>query len=239
MAFFYLESPICVRCARSSRSAYAVKKHALSVHIATRMGASAHAPTWLQATFNTHVKRRVAGAACHHKCKTLEKKAFQRRRAPKKPCESVRMCYFPRRFSLTRTQWHRVSRSHGFIRGVPQNGEKGWRTDQVRSPDPDFQRHITLTQASQQRLRFARRRYQEEPARQWPVHHARPAEDEGRQEARHEGARRYQSFHRRKDDVQGQAREQEGSCDAAQEPEGDGQLVSRHFPPGAKPGLAL
>jgi hypothetical protein len=32
-------------------------------------------------------------------------------------------------------------------RGVGQNGEKGWRTDEVGSPDTDLQGHGTLTQA--------------------------------------------------------------------------------------------
>src|SRR5437868_10016110 len=78
------------------------------------------------------------------------------------------MCYFPRRFFTARPSAPRSQPQNS--RGVAQNGEKGWRTDQIRSPDNHLQRHRALAQASQRRLRFAGGRDQEEPARQRSVH---------------------------------------------------------------------
>src|SRR6185312_4489694 len=101
-----------------------------------------------------------------HRQKTLEKKAFQRRYTRKNACECARMCYFSRRFSLyAATVAPRITLITIFIRGVAQYGEKGWRTDEVGSPDSDFQRHRALTQAGRRRFRLPRRRDQEEPAR--------------------------------------------------------------------------
>src|SRR6516225_10535195 len=134
------------------------------------------------------------------------------------------MCYFSRRFSscgCTRTAF----RNHK-IRGVAQYGEKGWRTDQVGSPGTHLQRHGALPQASRKRIRFAGWRDQEEPARKRPVHAAWSVEDEGRQEGGHQGPRRSESLHRREDDVQGEAREQESSRHATEEPEGHGQHLN-------------
>src|SRR5690606_29679355 len=54
---------------------------------------------------------------------------------------------------------------------------------------------------------------------------SRPPQDEGREEARHEGTRRREPLHRREDDVQGEAGQQEGPHCAAQEPQGNGQLI--------------
>ena len=59
------------------------------------------------------------------------------------------------------------------------------------------------------------------------VHDPGTVEAEGRQEARHEGTRRGEPVHRREDDVQGQAREQEGSRAAVEDPQVDGQFIRR------------
>src|SRR3569833_489822 len=97
--------------------------------------------------------------------KMLEKKAFQRRYTRKNACECARMCYFSRRFSLRGNSGTAFHAHKTYIRGVAQYGEKGWRTDEVGSPDSDFLRHRALTQAGRRCFRFSRRRDQEEPAR--------------------------------------------------------------------------
>src|SRR5215469_902870 len=120
----------------------------------------------------------------------------------------------------------RATNTNQNSRGVPQNGEKGWRTDETRSPDKHLQGDGAVPQAGRKRLRFAQRRDQEEPAWRRTVHAAGAPEDEGREEAGHQGPRGCEPLHRREDDVQGQTGEQEGPLPAAQEPEGDGQLVN-------------
>jgi hypothetical protein len=54
----------------------------------------------------------------------------------------------------------------------------------------------------------------------------RPAQAEGREEARHEGARRHQSLHEGKDGVQGEAGLEEGPRAAVEEPQGLRQLMT-------------
>src|SRR5215469_3545570 len=130
----------------------------------------------------------------------------------------------------------RATNTNQNSRGVPQNGEKGWRTDETRSPDKHLQGDGAVPQAGRKRLRFAQRRDQEEPAWRRTVHAAGAPEDEGREEAGHQGPRGCQPLHRREDDVQGQTGEQEGSLPAAEEPEGDGQLVRVNLDCRRKPG---
>ena len=106
MTFFDCIFSLGVLHEEVERAARAVMKHALSVHIATRMGAFARVPTTLEATFglrNLHMLT-VALRPSHalHRRKTLKKKAFQRRFERNNACVRARMCYFPRRFSLTR-----------------------------------------------------------------------------------------------------------------------------------------
>jgi hypothetical protein len=82
------------------------------------MGAFACAATTLEATFVAHENRMQTVALrrlrAPHRCKTLEKKAFQHRRALKIACESARMCYFPRRFSLRGNSGTRLT-AHKFF----------------------------------------------------------------------------------------------------------------------------
>src|SRR6185437_6229568 len=145
----------------------------------------------------------------------------------KKSCGAgTRMGYLPRRFPA-RLQHSALTTIK--YRGVAQYGEKGWRSDEVGSPDSNLQRHGAVAQANRRRLRLAERRDQEEPEEQRPLHHARPAEDEGREEARDEGPRGNQPLHRREDDVQGQAGQQEGPRDAAEEPQGDGKHLRNGY----------
>jgi hypothetical protein len=104
MTFFDRIFSLGVLHDKVERAARAVMKHALSVHFATRMRAFARVPTTLEATFGPR-KIRVLTVALRplrapRRRKTLEKKAFQRHRARNNACESTRMCYFPRRFSL-------------------------------------------------------------------------------------------------------------------------------------------
>src|SRR6185437_12762336 len=103
-----------------------------------------------------------------------------------KPLAKARACAIFRADSLARR--HRAH-CHNF-RGVAQNGKKGWRTDEVGSPDSDLKGHRALAQAGGGRVRFPGWRDLEELEERRSVHDPRAVEAEGRQEACHEGTRR-------------------------------------------------
>src|SRR5207244_12583273 len=92
----------------------------------------------------------------------------------KKALAKARACAIFRADSSSRGPRRRVSQPQN-SRGVAQNGEKGWRTDEIRSPDNHLQRHRALPQASQRSVRFDGRGNQEEHERDRFVHHERDA----------------------------------------------------------------
>src|SRR3954462_7916090 len=114
----------------------------------------------------------------------------------------------PRKQGIFSTREHRKSFAHGnacdmlraeslaaesIFRGIfsneeSSNGKERWRTDEVGNRGNDLQRQRAVPQAGRRGVRVTQRHHQEEPAWPWPVHAARLAEDEGREEARHEGA---------------------------------------------------
>src|SRR5947199_308609 len=98
MAFFDRVFSLGVLHEEVERVARPVMKHALSVHIETRMRAFARVPTTLQTTFGARGIRMLTVALrplrAPRRRKTLEKKAFQRHLARNNACESTRMCYF-------------------------------------------------------------------------------------------------------------------------------------------------
>src|SRR5690349_706233 len=104
------------------------------------------------------------------------------------------------------------------------NGKERWRTDEVGNRGSDLQGQRAVPQAGCRGVRVTQRHHQEEPAWSWSVHAARSSQDEGREEARHEGARRHQPLHEGKDGVQGEAGLQEGPRSAAEEPQGPREL---------------
>jgi hypothetical protein len=104
MTFFDCIFSLGAPRAEVERTARAVMKHALSVHIATGMRTFPLVPTTLKTTFGPREISMLTAALrpqrAPHRRKTLEKKAFQRDRARNNACVRARMCYFPRRFSL-------------------------------------------------------------------------------------------------------------------------------------------
>src|SRR3954468_3021905 len=113
-----------------------------------------------------------------------------------------------------------------FLYEESKDGKERWRTDEVGNRGNDLQGQRAVPQAGRRGVRVTQRHHQEEPAWSWSVHAPRLAQDEGRQEARHEGARRHQPLHEGKDGVQGEAGLQEGPRAAAEEPQGARQLTS-------------
>src|SRR5215471_9748036 len=138
-------------------------------------------------------------------------------------CTSECVCYVARRIARRGIYF-----SRHFSNEESSNGKERWRTDEVGNRGNDLQRQRAVPQASRRGVRVTQRHHQEEPAWPWPVHAARPAEDEGREEARHEGARRHQPLHEGKDDFQGEAGLQEGPRAASEEPQGPGELRLGH-----------
>ena len=82
-------------------------------------------------------------------------------------------------------------------------------------------------EAGRCRARIAHRPDEEGAQGRWRLHAAGRLQDARRSQARHEGARRRESFHRREDDDQGQAGLEEGADPRPQEPERDGRLIRR------------
>src|SRR6185437_2480248 len=117
--------------------------------------------------------------------KPLKKRHFSHQQGGK-PLAKARACAIFRADSLARR--HRAH-CHKF-RGVAQNGKKGWRTDEVGSPDSNLKGHRALAQAGGGRVRFPGWRDQEEPQERRSVHDPRTVEAEGREEACYQGTRR-------------------------------------------------
>src|SRR6187401_1006205 len=114
--------------------------------------------------------------------------------------------------------------SAAFFYEESSNGKERWRTDEVGNRGNDLQGQRAVPQAGGCGIRVTQRHHQEEPAWSWPVHAARPSQDEGCEEARHEGARRHQPLHEGKDGFQGEAGLQEGPRSASEEPQGAREL---------------